>query len=158
MIFLTVGTQLPFDRLVKTIDTFCADHSELELIAQIGNGAYEPQHFKSREQLSIAEFDKLFEQSSLVISHAGMGSILTALCNAKPVLIMPRRADLNEHRNDHQMGTAKRFADKNGCFVFHDLTEFRSQYEAAKQYNGTDRIDRFAPKEMIDKLKDIVNG
>ncbi len=68
------------------------------------------------------------------------------MCNAKPVLIMQGRADLNEHRNDHQPGTAERFASKKGCFVFNDLTEFRSQYEVAKQYNGTDRIDRFAPK------------
>ena len=157
MIFLTVGTQLPFDRLVKTVDAFCADHDELELIAQIGDGEYKPKCFKFREQLSIAEFDELFEQASLIISHAGMGSILTALSNAKPVLIMPRRADLGEHRNDHQLGTAERFANKRGCFVFNDLSELRSQCEVAKKYNGVECIDKFAPKEMIDKLKNIVN-
>ena len=108
--------------------------------------------------MSIAEFDELFEQASLIISHAGMGSILTALSSAKPVLIMPRRADLNEHRNDHQLATAKKFADKNGCFVFNDLSELRTQYEATTQYHGTEFTYRFAPKEMINKLKNIVNS
>jgi exopolysaccharide biosynthesis glucuronosyltransferase PssE len=157
MIFLTVGTQLPFDRLVKTIDTFCAEHSEIELFAQIGNGEYKPRCFEAREQLSIAEFDQMFERASLVISHAGIGSILTALSNAKPVLIMPRRADLNEHRNDHQLATAKQFFNKNGCFVFNDLNELCSQYEVAMKYKGAERIDKFAPEEMIDKLKKIVS-
>jgi len=157
MIFLTVGTQVPFDRLVKTVDDFCAENNGLEVIAQIGGGEYKPRRFEFMDQLSITEFDRLFERASLVISHAGMGSILTALSNAKPVLIMPRRADLNEHRNDHQLGTAKQFANKKGCFVFNDLNELRSQYEVAKKYSGTECIDKFAPQEMIDKLKSIVN-
>ncbi len=71
---------------------------------------------------------------------------------------MPGRADLNEHRNNHQLRTTEWFASKKIYFVFNDLTEFRSQYEVAKKYNDKDCIDRFAPKEMIDKFKGIVNG
>ncbi len=56
----------------STTDTFCGEHSEIELIAQIGKSKYEPKNFEAREQLSIAGFDQLFEQASLIISHAGI--------------------------------------------------------------------------------------
>ena len=49
-----------------------------------------------------------------IIAHAGMGTILTALEMGKPLLVMPRRAELGEHRNDHQLATAMRFADLGG--------------------------------------------
>ena len=41
-----------------------------------------------------------------------MGSIITALELGKRIIVMPRRADLGEHRSDHQVATAKRFAEQ----------------------------------------------
>ena len=38
-----------------------------------------------------------------------MGSIITAIDNNKPIVIMPRLHKYGEHRNDHQLATAHKF-------------------------------------------------
>ena len=52
-----------------------------------------------------------------------MGTILTALELGKPLLVMPRRAALGEHRNDHQLATVRRFAELGSVEVALDESE-----------------------------------
>jgi UDP-N-acetylglucosamine transferase subunit ALG13 len=123
VIFLTVGTQLPFDRLTRAVDDWCAAHPDIPIFGQIadpGEGGYRPQHFEWQAFVEPAEFDRRFEEAPLIIAHAGMGSIITALTLAKPVPIMPRRADLREQRNDHQLATAAQFEHRPGVWVAPD--------------------------------------
>ena len=49
---------------------------------------------------------------------------------------MPRRAELNEHRNDHQMATVRRLKEKAGIGVVYDAAEF----DKAIQWVGTSNI------------------
>lgn len=53
-------------------------------------------------------FAEYFGRARMVIAHAGMGTILSALKQDKPIIIVPRLASLKEHRNDHQIATAMR--------------------------------------------------
>jgi len=47
MIFLTVGTQFPFDRLVKAVDDLLdGDLVNEKIFAQIGDSSYRPRNFK----------------------------------------------------------------------------------------------------------------
>lgn len=109
MIFVTVGLQLPFDRMIRAIDAW-AGESGAEVFAQVGPSSYPAKHIRTQAWLTAHEFDAAFQSAELVVAHAGMGSILTALSFGKRLIIMPRRAALDEHRNDHQLATAKRFA------------------------------------------------
>jgi UDP-N-acetylglucosamine transferase subunit ALG13 len=111
MIFLTVGTQLPFDRLIKAVDQWAAAKGRTDVFAQIGNNGWRPPHIQWAENLSFVEFKKKVEVADLVVAHAGIGAIQTAQDYGKPVLVMPRRAAFKEHRNDHQMDTAVRLAE-----------------------------------------------
>ena len=117
MIFVTVGTQLPFDRLINAVDTWASRNPDIEIIAQIGPTDIQPINMQYSSFLSPDKADEYFVQASLIVSHAGMGSILTALKYRKPILILPRRASLSEHRNDHQMATAKWLCNKPGITV-----------------------------------------
>ena len=45
MIFVAVGTQLAFDRLIKYMDEWAAVNSE-KVIAQIAEGTYLPKHIE----------------------------------------------------------------------------------------------------------------
>ena len=85
MIFYTVGTQLPFDRLTKMIDKF-AETSDIEIFGQIGNTDYKPKNFEYCKQLEVADFERKFDSASIIISHAGMGTILQSL--VKPDLLI----------------------------------------------------------------------
>jgi beta-1,4-N-acetylglucosaminyltransferase len=110
MIFLTVGTQFPFDRLLRAIDDAIGNRTAVEEIyAQVGESKYVPRNFKGIALLPKAEFDKYLAKASAVIGHAGMGTITAALEHNKPLLVMPRLKKFGEVVNDHQVGIAKKF-------------------------------------------------
>lgn len=125
MIFLTVGTQLPFDRLVRAVDVWAADrHGDIfGQIAEPGPVGHVPRNFDWVPHLDPETFRQRFAAANLVVSHAGMGSLISALVAPKPILILPRRASLGEQRNDHQLATARRFADRAGVTTCMDETE-----------------------------------
>ena len=106
MIFATVGTQLVFPRLIGALDRIAGAHG-LEMIAQTCDPAPGTRHIECHQHIAPVDFDALFARAELVVGHAGIGTILTARKLGKPLLLLPRRASLGEHRNDHQMATAR---------------------------------------------------
>lgn len=125
MIFLTVGTQLPFDRLVRAVDVWATDrHGDIfGQIAEPGPVGHVPRNFDWVPHLDPEAFWQRFAAADLIVAHAGMGSLISALVAPKPILILPRRAELGEQRNDHQLATARRFADHSGVTACMDETE-----------------------------------
>lgn len=120
LIFVTVGGQLSFDRLVHTVDRWAKDEGREDVFAQIGSSSSPPNHIQWERFLSPAEFQAKARESEVIIAHAGMGSILTALEFGKPIVVMPRRAHLGEHRNDHQWATVNRLGEDVGITVAAD--------------------------------------
>jgi UDP-N-acetylglucosamine transferase subunit ALG13 len=116
-VFVSVGTQLPFDRLIIAIDDFARQNPGYSFFAQIGAGGYRPEHIDFKDFIDMEEYNKAVTECDLLVAHAGMGAILTALEAGKPIVIMPRKAKLGEHRNDHQLATAARFADMGKVLV-----------------------------------------
>lgn len=109
MIFVTVGTQLPFERLIKAVDDWAAANLEVPVIAQVGLTEYRPKHMTVVSKLDPDQYQLHFRQAQVVVSHVGMGTIISGIEAAKPLVLMPRLAEYGEHRNDHQLGTAKKF-------------------------------------------------
>lgn len=120
MIFVSVGTQLPFDRLGVAMDRWAADHPEEQVFMQLGAGGYVPKHCSSIGFAGPAEWDRLFLNARVVVAHAGMGTILKSLDYGKPLVVMPRLELLGEHRNNHQVDTARRFDGVGSICVVHD--------------------------------------
>ena len=77
MILVTVGMQLGFDRLIAAMDRIAPDLG-LPVIAQTGKGTYRPQHMDARPRIAPAEFEALVSEARLIVSHAGIGTVLTA--------------------------------------------------------------------------------
>ena len=128
MIFLTVGTLKPFDRLVMKVDELAGKGIIKEKVfAQIGIGAQKPENFEWIENLDKNLFDDIVGECSYMISHAGMGSILAGLNNRKPMLVMPRLHRFGEIINDHQLSTAEKFEE-----LGHVLAVYRAGQIAEK--------------------------
>lgn len=119
MIFATIGTQAPFDRFIKMLDELAPQMDE-EIVAQTYNGAYKAQNIKTVDFLPPDVFNDYFKRARLIVSHAGMGTIISALTMNKPIIVMPRLASLGEHRNDHQMATAMRLDELGYIHVAYD--------------------------------------
>lgn len=162
MIFLTVGTQLPFNRLVRAADQWAAanpGHTLFGQTCQLGPDDYTPQHFEWAPHLSPADIDARFRDARLIVAHAGMGTLITALSLAIPILIMPRRAALGEQRNDHQLGTAARFGCKPGVTVAREEADVIRLMDAHHATNPGTRpapIAAEAEPRLIAALRDTI--
>jgi UDP-N-acetylglucosamine transferase subunit ALG13 len=157
MIFVTVGTDMPFDRMMRVIDRWAADNRRSDVFAQIGEGGWEPRHIRFRHFLQPPEFRKMFETAELIISHAGMGTILTALQQGKPILVMPKRACLGEHRNDHQSATARQMMTLAGVNVAFGESELRHRLDHLESLDVPICIGGAASTELISALKSFIH-
>lgn len=119
-LFLTVGAQMPFDRLVEAVDQWAKDHPAHDIVAQIGESELTPAHIEWRSFLQPAEFEAACDKADAMIGHAGIGTLFAALERGKPLLIMPRESARRETRNDHQIATARHFQERPGVCVAWD--------------------------------------
>lgn len=117
MIFVTVGTQLPFDRLVHLMDAWAARHPDRECFAQVGTEGEIPVAMPSTPTLSASECRERIAGADCVVSHAGMGTILTCRDLGVPLVVVPRRHELGEARSDHQRATAAALRELQGLYV-----------------------------------------
>jgi UDP-N-acetylglucosamine transferase subunit ALG13 len=170
VIFLTVGTQLPFDRLVAAVDAWAGapGRGRAEVFGQIsdpGPSGYRPRHFEWVADLDPAEFEARFGAATHIVGHAGMGTIIGALGQGKPLLVMPRRAHLGEQRNDHQFATVQRLCARPGIARAGILAAF----EAAEVPDRLDAllacgtgegppIAPFAEKRLTDAIRAAILG
>ena len=101
MIFVAVGTQFSFDRLIQFMDEWARDNEE-EVFAQIGDGEYTPKHMKWERFLEGDQYNQNIKEASVFVSLAGMGNIISARQQQTPILVINRQFELGEHRNNHQ--------------------------------------------------------
>ncbi|RVU34118.1 glucuronosyltransferase [Hwanghaeella grinnelliae] len=116
MIFVTVGTQLAFPRLMEAFDTLAPGLGE-DVVAQVGPDTGNYPNLKAQPNVAPDEFERLFTEARLVVGHAGVGTILSAKRFGTPLVLMPRRHALGEHRNDHQLATAKAVEKLPGVYI-----------------------------------------
>lgn len=119
MIFATVGTQLPFPRLIDCLNNAARELAE-PIVAQTGASIGTWKNLDIRKTLTPEEFTQVFQSARVVVAHAGIGTILSAKDYGKPLVILPRRHELSEHRNNHQLATAAQVKDMPGIYVAWD--------------------------------------
>ena len=148
MIFVTTGTQLKFDRLILSIDRWLgATALEEEVFAQIGNSDIHLKHLNSKKFLKPNEYEEIISRTTLLIGHAGTGTIITAHDHKIPLIIMPRRYEYAEHRNDHQKATVKKFKDTPGVYVAH------SENELIELLNSRTKLKKCGEYEPLNRVK-----
>ena len=154
MIFLTVGTQFPFDRLVKAVDDVIAQNGfEERVFAQIGSSSYRPHNFEAVSSLEKKVFDQYICESSGIISHAGIGTITVALENHKPLLVMPRLKKYSEVVNDHQVAICRKFEQLGHILVAYDIKYLPQKVQELKNFTLEPRKSQaVAVAERISRL------
>lgn len=135
MIFVTLGTQkFQLNRLLVQLDELCQKRKiEEEIYAQTGHSNYTPKHYEHTDFLSRDKFEEKMRGSSLVITHSGVGSIITAMQNGKPVIVFPRLSKFKEHVDDHQCEIAEAFSKKNYVLLCRENDDLSEMIKRAKQ-------------------------
>jgi len=101
--FITLGNaRQPFDRLLRGVAA--VDHL-LPAPVFVQSGATHCAHpgWTIRDFVEMSEFERLVQQSALVIMQGGAGSIINAVRLGRLPVVMPRRAKYREIVDDHQL-------------------------------------------------------
>lgn len=157
MIFIIVGTQEPFDRLVSYMDEWSLTTGYTDIVAQIAKASYIPKNFKWFDFRPNAEFDEIFNNADLVVSHAGMGSIILALQYSKPIIVMPRLAKYREHRNDHQLATANSFDKLGYVKAVYNKSELYSALSKKSEILPAPPISKYASDILLSTIEQFVH-
>lgn len=156
MILVTVGTQLPFDRLIRAMDD-AAPSLTYPVFAQTGLSKYSPVNMEWGAFVEPREFEQRFCAAEIVVSHAGIGTVLMAQRHHKPLILYPRRAALKEHRNDHQMATVAALAGRAGIYIARDDAALRSLLQQKLEMPRTDWPDT-CRAQLVDALSAFITG
>ncbi len=136
MIFIVLGTQkFQLNRLLKEVDELIEERAITEeVLAQIGNSDYIPRHYTYFRFIDKKQFDDYIQAASLVITHSGVGSIISALKAGKPTVIYPRLRKYHEHVDDHQLDIAKAFEKRNYVLCRHEQDTLLRVMERSRRY------------------------
>lgn len=130
MIFVTVGSAekgIEFNRLIIEMDKI-AEKIEEEVIMQIGSIEYKPRNAFFFRYVNFSEALSYFQRASLIVGHAGTGTILNALQFRVPLILIPRRLKYGELDNDdHQIEIAKRLEGRVWIEVVYNIEELESK-------------------------------
>lgn len=124
------------------------------------DGGFKPANLEYQALLNPAAYQEQVDQCQLIIAHAGMGSIITALKTGKPLVIMPRREKFRETRNDHQVGTGERFDQYDSIFYAADETAMAAKIDAAlawaSENQNTETANDYASDELLGNLERFI--
>lgn len=111
MILVLLGTQNnSFIRLLKAIQKNI-DNKVIKdnVVVQAGFTKFESKDMKIFKMIDKNKFSKLQDEADLIITHGGVGSIISSLEKGKKVIVVPRLKKYNEHVNNHQIQIARKF-------------------------------------------------
>ena len=131
MIFVTLGTQdKKFPRLLQALDK-AIEKGEIEekVIGQAGNTKYESENMDIFDLISPDEFNKYIDDCDILITHGGVGSIITAVKKGKKVIAVPRLAKYGEHVDDHQLQLLHQFDDLQLICACYDVEQLGECYK-----------------------------
>ena len=149
MILVILGTQdKEFPRLLKAIDREIEKGNiKDKVVVQAGSTKYSSKNMEILDLLPTPEFEKLMNDADLIITHGGVGSILSAIKKNKKVIAAARLAKYKEHHNDHQKQVIGEFV-KQGYIL--ELDNFNDLNLLLKE------IRNFKPKRFVSHTKNMV--
>ena len=132
MILVILGTQdKDFSRLLRAVDREIKKGTIKEkVVVQAGQTKYKSKNMEIFDLLPAPEFEKLMDKASLIITHGGAGSILSAIKKGKRVIAAARLAKYKEHHNDHQKQIIEEFV-KQGYIL--ELEDFNTLGDLIKE-------------------------
>ncbi|MBI4010627.1 MAG: hypothetical protein HY361_05630 [Candidatus Aenigmarchaeota archaeon] len=136
MILVATGTHpQQFNRLIEAVDNL-VENSDIDenVVMQIGYSNYIPKNAKWFRFTGYWDMLKLIKNASLVITHAGIGSVLLSVRLNKKTIVVPRVKKFGEHTNDHQLEIVKELANQRKIIPVYDISELGLAIRKAKSF------------------------
>ena len=155
-----LGTQNnSFHRLLEEIDRLikCGKIHE-KVIVQSGYTKYSSSNMEIFSLIPQEELEKYQKEADLIITHWGVGSIITSLRLGKKVIAVPRLHEYGEHVNNHQKQIVESF-NKDGYIIgIKDVSELEKAIEKVvefqpKKYEANNKKMLSIIENFIDNIK-----
>ena len=136
MILVTLGTQdKTFVRLLDEIDKLINKGIiQDKVIVQAGFTKYSSDNMEIFDLIPQDEFNNLMSKADFVITHGGVGNIISALEKNKKVIAVPRLAKYKEHINDHQTQIIAKFNALGYIIGLQDVDELDMALKKVKKF------------------------
>ncbi|MEG2600423.1 MAG: PssE/Cps14G family polysaccharide biosynthesis glycosyltransferase [Bacilli bacterium] len=150
MILVTLGTQdKSFKRLLEAIEKeITKGHIKEKVVVQAGFTKFSSKNMEIFDLIPMDKFDDLIKSCDILITHGGVGSIITGLKNGKTVIAAARLKEYGEHTNDHQLQIIKNFSSVGYILELSKMDELNAVLKKAK---------KFKPKKYESNTSNMVN-
>ena len=157
MILVLLGTQNnSFHRLLQEVENNIKNGTiNEEVIVQAGYTKYQSHKMRVIDLISKEQLEKFQDEANLIITHGGVGSIITSIKKRKKVIAVPRMHEYGEHVNNHQIDIVQNF-DKQGYIIgiekVEDLKDaiIKSKEFEPKKYEHNN-------EKMLTIIEDFIN-
>ena len=135
MIFVTLGTQkFQMNRLVKAVDEMAPKFEE-EFFIQTGSSSYVPKNCGHKDFIDAGTYNRKIADCSVLVTHAGVGTIITGISLGKPVVVVPRDSSFGEHVDNHQCQIAEAFSSKGLVLCCKDVSKLGEYIDKAREFD-----------------------
>ena len=158
MILITLGTQdKQFTRLLESVQKeIDKGNIKDEVVVQAGHSIFESKDIVIFDLIDREKFADLISKCDLLITHGGVGSIITGLQHNKKVIVAPRLAKYDEHMNDHQLQITTNFANAGYVLPLYEDDDLGVVLERAKKFKP--KKFRSNTSKMVRIIDEFING
>ena len=149
MIFVTLGTQdKQFKRLLEAVDK-AIEKGEIKekVVCQTGSTKYESKNMEIIDYMDEETFSSYLKKCDILITHGGVGTILTAVQMGKKIIAAPRLSKYKEHVNDHQLQIVDTFTKAKYLLPLENFDEL------GKVIN---KVKKFKPEKFVSKRENLI--
>lgn len=160
MIFVAVGTQFSFNRLIEYMDEWANSDNNTnneKVFAQISDGDFIPKHIESHPYMDGEQYNKNISEASVFVSHAGMGNIISARELETPIIVINRQFKLGEHRNDHQLDGLKWMGKLEGVYTASTKEELYAHLDQIDHLKTADANNKVGSPELTNFIADFIS-
>ena len=158
MILVTLGTQdKSFKRLLEAVEKQI-DNGTIKdkVVVQAGLTKYQSDKMEIFDFIHVSKFDDLIKSCDILITHAGVGSIITGLKNNKKVIAAARLKKYHEHTNDHQLQIVDNFAKSGYILPLDNFDELDKVLQKAKKFKP--KAYESNTKNFVKLIKDYIDN
>ena len=150
MIFVTIGTSEPFERLLAAVTLLPREET---LVVQRGRSTTAVADATCVDFLEFERLASLVDEARVVVTHAGAGSILVALQRGRRPIVVPRLQRYGEAVDDHQLALGRRLDEVGLVVLVEELDELAS---AVAEHDGARLPPRGPSPELVAELRDYL--
>ena len=165
MIFVTLGTNdKQFIRLLDACEKAIEEKVITDrVVVQAGFTKYESKNMEIFDYMDRDQFSTFMNSADLVITHGGVGTIMTALKERKKILAAARLSEYHEHVNDHQIQLLTSFEKEGYSLVLDedemmekDLLMNKLEELKSKKSELIMNMEKSTAKNGVDAIIDII--